>query len=197
MTTLTTLSYIHVGNHHKEVPPSVSNEERLRMFRAVWPVQLGNNVFNYGGGGVESGHAREVSADAYAAGRVQGHGQRAEADQPSSRSNALPASTLYGANARVDGNRNESLLGVPMQGHFDRCDSQNRSPWNTDKPEIDTGRSTLTPRSLAMTLPKSRTGGIPGFLSGGERYALEQSPIDDDEAREAAEFEFGVALDAS
>lgn len=53
------------------------------------------------------------------------------------------------------------------------------------------------PRSPAATLPKSPTGGIPGFLSEGERYALEQSPIDDDEVREAAEFEFGVVLDAS
>lgn len=48
-----------------------------------------------------------------------------------------------------------------------------------------------------MTLSPNQTGGIPGFLSEGEQYAMEQSPIDGDEMREAAEFEFGVVLDAS
>lgn len=54
----------------------------------------------------------------------------------------IDTNQFNGANARVDGNRNESLLGVSMQEHFDQRESKDRSPWNADKPEIDTGRST-------------------------------------------------------
>lgn len=128
MTTLTRLSM------YPDPRPHMSNEERLQILRRVWPVQCGNNYFKFnGGGGVESRHAKDeqrpcrhsnqpdtsVTATAQATTKLM--------HSADSRSSALPASTLYGANARVDGRACESEMGF-LASH--------------QTPEIDTGRST-------------------------------------------------------